>query len=98
MRWFLLSLSMKDSKLYTINGLLGFIVFGLVRVVPIIPFWKKFYEYQSYPDWQQTPLFLIIICAVNAVILDSLNIYWFSRILSIVLKTIKPKNSPKKIN
>ncbi|RNA10660.1 transmembrane 56-B-like [Brachionus plicatilis] len=92
-RWFLLSLSMKESKVYTINGLLVFIVFGLVRIVPIIPFWKKFYEYSNNPDWQLVQYFLIIICAANAVILDSLNIYWYSRIVSIVYKSLKQKKN-----
>ncbi|CAF0809336.1 unnamed protein product [Brachionus calyciflorus] len=94
-RWFLLTLNMKDSKWYIINGIIGFISFGLVRIVTLIPIWKVFFEYISYTQWPTIPLIFKLICLIAGVLLDSLNIYWFYRIISIITKSVKSNQQKK---
>ncbi|CAF1086891.1 unnamed protein product [Brachionus calyciflorus] len=96
-RWFLLTLNMKDSKWYMINGIIGFISFGLVRIVTLIPIWKAFFDFTTYTQWPTIPLIFKLICLGTSVPLDSLNIYWFYRIISIMTKSIK-SNKQKRLN
>ncbi|CAF0739210.1 unnamed protein product [Brachionus calyciflorus] len=55
-RWFLLVFKLKDSKLYTLNGILVLVIFGLVRIVPIIPLWMLSIQMTYDDEYQLIPL------------------------------------------
>lgn len=85
-RWILLTLKKKESKLYFWNGLAGFLVFGLVRILTIIPNWMIFFSLIETPEWNSVEFKNKFICVASSAPLDLLNIYWFSKIARMVLK------------
>lgn len=88
-RWFLLTLNKKDSRLYLINGILLIVVFFLVRIVTILPLWTIFYSLMSTPTWDLIELKYKFICVFSSAPLDFLNVYWFGKIINIVLKVLR---------
>ncbi|CAF0739139.1 unnamed protein product [Brachionus calyciflorus] len=83
LRWFLLTLKLEDTKLYIWNGIVVVISFGLVRILALYPLWMNFYECFSHKQWHLIHSYFKILCVGVTVPLDMLNIYWYSRIISI---------------
>ena len=78
-RWFLSSLDMKDTLLYSINGLVFTITFLLVRIVFGLSFSVKIII--NILTMEDPRIKIIRIPFVlSAIILNSLNIFWFSQI------------------
>ena len=58
-RWTLLSFKMKFSKLYFYNGIIVLIMFGLFRVIPIVPIWYSFISLIGNFQWNEINNFFI---------------------------------------
>ncbi|CAF0711144.1 unnamed protein product [Brachionus calyciflorus] len=95
-RWFLLTINQKDSKLYKINGIFLIVVFTLVRIVQMIPNWLIFFESMNTLEWSSIEMKYKIVCVGSCVPLDILNLYWFSKIIKIVYKTVCGSKSKQK--
>lgn len=95
-RWFLLTLNKKESKLYIYNGIVLIIVFALVRIVQIIPNWMIFFQLMNTPEWSSIELRYKLVCVGSCIPLDVLNLYWFSKIINIILKVIVGGNRKEK--
>lgn len=93
-RWFLVELGLKESRLYVINGLLLVAVFGGVRIVyglaASASFWADTYA-AALSGGLPTPI--ILWYATSNLSLNGLNIFWFSRILRGALKAARPRAS-----
>jgi hypothetical protein len=90
-RFLLLSFRKEQSILYTINGILVVLVFGLCRVVPILPIWYTFYEGMSTEAWNEIDLFYKVLCVITSLPLDVLNIYWFRLIFNKAANVLRGK-------
>lgn len=89
LRWFLLTLNKKHTRLYLINGIILIAVFFLVRIITIVPLWSIFYSLMQTPTWSQIELKYKLICVVSSTPLDFLNVYWFGKIVNILVKYFK---------
>lgn len=101
-RWILLSLKMKDTKLYFWNGIAVLVVFTFVRIVTIIPNWLIFFSLMETPEWNSVEFKHKVACVVSSAPLDFLNLMWFTKIIRIVIKSLKsnppsPCDSPKSL-
>jgi hypothetical protein len=83
---------MKKSLIYTSITVISIIVFFLVRIITIIPNWMIFFESFESPYWNQVHLFHKIVCVGSTIPLDFLNLYWFSKIINIIMKLFKSDN------
>ncbi len=83
---------MKNSSIYTSITVISIIVFFLVRIITIIPNWMIFFESFESPYWNQVHLFHKIVCVGSTIPLDFLNLYWFSKIINIIMKLFKSDN------
>lgn len=101
-RWILLSLKMKDTKLYFWNGIAVLLVFTIVRIVTIVPNWLIFVSLMDTPEWNSVEFKHKFACVVTSAPLDCLNLLWFTKIIRIVIKSLRsnpssPYDSPKLI-
>ena len=87
---------MKKSLIYTSITVISIIVFFLVRIITIIPNWMIFFESFESPYWNQVHLFHKIVCVGSTIPLDFLNLYWFSKIINIIMKLFKSVKTEKK--
>lgn len=94
-RWFLDALKYpRASKVFVLNGLLMTVVFFLVRIVTIPIYWWKVSLAASTPLWSHMGHFryvLIIVC----IVLDLINLYWFSKMLRGCLRILSKRNEMK---
>ncbi|RNA01917.1 transmembrane 56-B-like [Brachionus plicatilis] len=95
-RWFLLTLNKKKSKLYMYNGICLILVFTLVRILQIVPNWRIFFELMNTAEWASIEFRYKLICVGSCVPLDVLNVYWFTKIINIVIKTLMGGKSSEK--
>jgi hypothetical protein len=72
------------------NGVAGLVVFFACRVATIPPFWYMIYHVRNSPFWTPIPIYYRFICVGGSIPLDSLNVYWFYRIILIGVKMMKP--------
>lgn len=86
LRWILLTFDKKDSKFYSLNAIMVLIMFGVCRIVPIAPMWYVMLHYPHLPDWPHIHFYIQVMLTGICVILDSLNLYWYVKILSLVWK------------
>ena len=85
-RWLLLTLKMKETQLYFYNGVMLVTVFALVRIVTIVPNWMIFYSLMDTPAWNSVDFKHKLVCVVTSSPLDVLNLFWFGKIVRILLK------------
>lgn len=103
-RWILLTIKMKYSKLYVYNGFLIAIFFGLFRICPIIPIWYQFYLSTFVKEYELIPFGFKVICVFSSLPLDILNVYWFYLIINSMVRYTKDtkvdvnNNSQKAVN
>lgn len=95
-RWILLTLNMKSSKWYVYNGIATALMFFAVRIVTIVPNWLIFYACMNMPIWHSVHFVHKFICVFSSMPLDCLNVYWFSKIMAIVVKSIVPPKATAK--
>ncbi|KAF9350378.1 hypothetical protein BGX26_011429 [Mortierella sp. AD094] len=87
--WFMDKLGMTGSIYQLVNGVILLSLFLSVRIM--------FGIYMSYQTYQtailvidQIPLHLIIVYSLANVILNSLNIYWFYKMIESLMKRFRP--------
>lgn len=90
LRWILLTLDMKESRMYSLNGFMVLITFGICRILPIVPMWFVCLQYPWLPIWTTFNYGYKVMFTVICIILDSLNIYWYTKILILVWKFFSP--------
>lgn len=87
-RWTLLHFKMKDTKFYTWNGVFILLSFSLFRILPIGPIWLSFFNLLKQPQWSQMHVGFKLLCIGASVSLDSLNIYWYYKIVRMAVKML----------
>lgn len=92
-RWILLTLKMKDSKMYFWNGVAVVLVFAAVRILTIVPNWRIFFSLMETPQWNSVDTKHILICVCSTVPLDILNLFWFTKIVRIIYKMLFNKSN-----
>jgi hypothetical protein len=88
--WLMMKLKMKETKNFHRVASLMVFAFLIVRIVPIVPSWLKFYDVMMKS--QSSPVFSylrIAIIIVPKMTLDLLNIMWFHRMVSMFMKLKK---------
>lgn len=80
---------MKSSSLYIGNTIAAVVVFFLIRIVTIVPNWWIFFASIYTPAWDQVGLIHKFICVGSTIPLDILNVYWFWKIIKIIIKYFK---------
>ncbi|KAF9111008.1 hypothetical protein BGX27_005514 [Mortierella sp. AM989] len=95
--WFMDKLGMTGTIYQLINGIILLALFLGVRIV--------FGIYMSYQTYQtailvvdQIPWHLIIVYSVANVVLNSLNIYWFYKMIESLMKRFRPNKKSSKGN
>ncbi len=92
-RWFLLSLNLKNSKMYLCNGFMILILFAIFRILPIIPLWKLFYNSIGTDSWNYVIIYDKFLILFTNIPLDVLNIYWFFKITDNCIRNLKKPKS-----
>ncbi|CAF1165359.1 unnamed protein product [Rotaria sordida] len=94
-RWFLDALKYpRTSKLFVYNGLLMTIIFFFVRIFAMPIYWWKVYIAAMTPLWPHMGYFRLILLVV-CVVLDVINLYWFSKMLRGCIKILTPGKEEK---
>ncbi|CAH1247399.1 TMEM56 [Branchiostoma lanceolatum] len=68
----------KQTRLYTVNGLLLITVFFLCRVAIIPVYWRTVYLLYTDGSFPQIDAFVYYLMLYGRVVFDILNVYWFS--------------------
>ncbi|KAI3654270.1 hypothetical protein MP228_000989 [Amoeboaphelidium protococcarum] len=90
MHWFMIKLQREGSKWYRVNGVLLAVSFFLVRI--IYGFYMSFQFLRDLHYHQAAvPLFHKTLYPLANVVLNSLNLFWFSKILSGMFSSIRSK-------
>ena len=92
MRSMMLTLNLQRSKFYVLNGIVAIITFFLVRILTIIPNWSVFFALIGTPQWYSIVLKYKIICVVSCIPLDCLNLFWFSKMITMAFKFARTSN------
>ena len=87
-RWFLDTLKFsKTSKVFVGNGVLMTLVFFFVRILAMPFYWWKVYTVAITPLWSHMGHFRFVLISV-CLVLDVINLYWFSKMMRGVLKIL----------
>ena len=70
----------KSSAQYLVNGILMTIIFFLIRIVTIPPYWMKVYAIYGTPAYMRLGRIWYVLVS-SCIILDYLNLVWFYKIL-----------------
>ena len=90
-RWFLHVLGhSKDSELYVLNGLAMCVMFFMVRILSMPPYWSKVYSIYGTPAADRLGN-LWYVMLVSCVILDYLNLVWFHKMVRGARKVLLAK-------
>ena len=80
-RWFMDVLGFpKSSAPFLINGVLMTIIFFLIRIVTIPPYWMKVYAIYGTPAYLRLGRIWYVLVS-SCIILDYLNLVWFYKII-----------------
>jgi hypothetical protein len=69
---------MKDTKLYTYNGMMMWLAFLIFRI-PLV-FVIPYYLIKTIHEFEAVPRVLVTICFINYILISGLNVYWFYKI------------------
>jgi hypothetical protein len=75
-------LGLEKHKFYKLNGLVFSITFFVSRILPIVPLWIHFFYLASTPQWKTIGSWTVAFLCFVGVALDSLNVFWFRKIIS----------------
>ncbi|KAG0358180.1 DUF887-domain-containing protein [Gamsiella multidivaricata] len=93
--WFMDKLSMTGSIYQLINGIILLAVFFSARIV--FGLYMSYHAYVSVMDvLHQVPWHLIIIYSAANVVLNSLNLFWFYKMIESLMKRFKPSKADVK--
>ncbi|CAF0745710.1 unnamed protein product [Didymodactylos carnosus] len=88
-RWFLDTLKFsRTSTPFVANGLIMTLLFFFVRIVAMPIYWYKVYVVAIQPMWAHMGHFRFILISV-CIVLDVINIYWFSKMLRGCIKILQ---------
>ncbi|KAI3389299.1 hypothetical protein SNEBB_003220 [Seison nebaliae] len=91
LRWYLdITKYPRASLLYSLNGLAMTMVFFIVRIAIIPPFWYKVYLAMQLPLWKKMGFFRFIMLGVCAT-LELINLQWFVKICFGLFKMIRAR-------
>ncbi|CAF0720232.1 unnamed protein product [Adineta steineri] len=94
-RWFLDTLKFpKTSKAFVLNGVLMTLIFFFVRIVAMPIYWWKVYTVAITPLWSHMGHFRYVLINV-CIVLDIINLYWFSKMVQGCLRILKPVHRTK---
>jgi hypothetical protein len=98
-RWFMIHLKMKFTRLYLINMITIMVSFGIVRIAVILPFWYLLWNESLTAKWITLHFAYKFICISVSLTLDVLNIYWYHKLFKSFKKLIKSRKmqSQKKL-
>lgn len=88
LRWYLDKANLKGTKLYTLNGLLLLLVWGVARVVLFIPFYV--HVIQNWQSVMQIPVHAVVLLLGVPLLLFGLNTMWFVKIVRGAYKLVFP--------
>eukprot|EP00775_Hariotina_reticulata_P002189 gene2189-2507_t len=79
LRWWLDKAGLKHLKLYTVNGLMLLLVWGVARVVLFVPFYL--HVIQNWSTVRNIPLHALVLLVGVPLLLFGLNTLWFVKIV-----------------
>lgn len=88
MRWYLDKSDLKATKIYTANGLLLLLVWGVARVVLFFPFYL--HVLQNWEYVVQIPVHAAVLLLGVPLLLLVLNTMWFVKIVRGAYKMVFP--------
>ncbi|KAJ3079496.1 hypothetical protein HDU99_010749 [Rhizoclosmatium hyalinum] len=87
--WVCDKLGMTGGTLQLVNGIILLIVFFLARIV--FGLYSSFWLFvEMYHQYEMIPLYLVIMISVINAILNSLNIFWFYKMIDSVRRRFQP--------
>jgi len=78
LRWLLDKAGLKHLKLYTVNGLMLLLAWGVARVVLFVPFYL--HVFQNWATVREIPLHALVLLVGVPLLLFCLNLIWFLKI------------------
>jgi hypothetical protein len=87
-RWVLVTLNKKNTKLYIYNGFALLFAFFCVRILTIVPNWYAFFSLINTPEFASIELKYKVICVLSCIPLDCLNLFWFSKMLRMARRSL----------
>ena len=67
----------------------------MVRIITIYPIWSIFFSLIEHPAWNSVEFKYKMVCIFSCAPLDILNIYWFGKMLRILIKRMRMQVSEK---
>ena len=95
LRWFLETCGQGDSFLAKLNSYAFSLVFFLARIVYGLLSSVRFAQDVFFTEWHRVPTAIAIYFAVANIVLNGLNLFWFTRIVRFALG-VKTPRPPKK--
>eukprot|EP00882_Tetradesmus_deserticola_P004986 GHRQ01005255.1.p1 GENE.GHRQ01005255.1~~GHRQ01005255.1.p1 ORF type:complete len:280 (+),score=77.26 GHRQ01005255.1:161-1000(+) len=96
-RWFLYKIGKDTTKLYQYNALAGMAVFFLCRILwgnfLSIMFWVDSVRVLATPAGATLPMAAIWVYRVATVVMNGLNAWWFSKMVTILLEAVRGSSS-----
>jgi hypothetical protein len=100
LRWVLYKIGKGDTELYKYNALAGMGIFFLCRVVwgnaLSLLFWFQSYQALQTPQGADLSMPVIWFYRVCTVLMNGLNAWWFSKMVTLLLSAVKQKDAVKK--
>ncbi|XP_052774799.1 TLC domain-containing protein 4-B-like [Mya arenaria] len=93
-RWMLDALGMKSTRLYFWNGVVLTAVFFACRIVTLPPCWYLIYTIIGTDGFNRTEGARYVL-VLSCIVLDTLNILWFYKLLKGVVKQLQKVDSNK---
>eukprot|EP00128_Syssomonas_multiformis_P011192 Colp12_sorted_trinity150504_noHs@29388 len=94
LRWYLaVNPKWKNSHLYLINGVVLMLIFFACRIVAIPFFYHRWYV--TFDGIYGVPWWLRIVFTYTAFFLDGLNLFWFNKLVTGVMKMLKDQNKDR---
>eukprot|EP00882_Tetradesmus_deserticola_P023889 GHRQ01026056.1.p1 GENE.GHRQ01026056.1~~GHRQ01026056.1.p1 ORF type:complete len:195 (-),score=40.50 GHRQ01026056.1:112-696(-) len=96
-RWFLYKIGKDTTKLYQYNALAGMAVFFLCRILwgnfLSIMFWVDSVRVLATPAGATLPMAAIWVYRVATVVMNGLNAWWFSKMVTTLLEAVRGSSS-----
>jgi len=95
-RWFLDALDLRQSKHYAINGVCLFVSFFFARIITMPIYYCTLYSVHEYPAFQALGM-LRYVAVFVCLILDAINMFWFSKIFAGAYKLFFGAKTPLRV-
>ncbi|EFC48614.1 predicted protein [Naegleria gruberi] len=94
-RYFFSKCNMKDSKIYTYNGIMMWLTFGIVRIY--FCYYIPHFVWEDSETFCSFPIGWIILISLMMTLMSSLNIFWFYKITVGIVQVVfakQPTSAP----